>query len=415
MSQPQLVLLYHFFHPDEVISARLFSDLAEHMAARDWRVVAMPAARLYGSEAKLPARQRWNSVDIRRIWRPSLKQSSNIGRVFNALTMLAAWTWRALVSRRAAREVVVIGTDPILSILVAIPWRLFRPRTQIVHWCHDVHPEASIAEGALKPNALLVSALKWTLTKAYRRCDAIVDLGSCMRELLLKYQPIRRTDEPSQTQPIIETITPWALIEPDAVQPPPAMVHAELFGTKQLGCLYSGNLGRAHDFELFLALARATRQHELGFCFAGRGARMQLLKQEISPEDYNVRFAGFADEAQLNARLQAGDVHMVSLQESWTGTVVPSKFFGALAIGRPILFVGSGRCAIAQWIKQFEVGWHLTDASLPAIMAELNALAADSSRRQRLNRHCHSVYQTHFSKAHQLERWYELFSKLLPQ
>lgn len=414
MSQPQLVLLYHFFHPDEVISARLFSDLAEHMARRDWRVVAMPAARLYGSEMRLPAREQWESVDIQRVWRPSLRQASNVGRIINALTMLVAWTWRAIVTRSAAQEVVIIGTDPILSVLVAIPWRLFRPRTRIVHWCHDVHPEASIAEGALGANSLIVRLLRAALTLAYRRCDAIVDLGACMRELLRKYQPRSVPSANTSTTAIIDTITPWALVEPDVVQKPSAAVHEELFGSQTLGCLYSGNLGRAHDFELFLTLARAMRHQDIGFCFAGRGARMQPLKDALVPEDSNIRFAGFAEESQLNQRLQAGDVHMVSLQESWTGTVVPSKFFGALAIGRPILFVGSAQCAIAHWIQQHEVGWHLTADNLPTIVTELNRLAADPAHRETLNLHCQSVYHAHFSKAKQLQRWCELFGRMVP-
>ncbi len=369
----------------------------------------MPAARLYDSQSRLAYRELWGSVEIQRVWRPSLRQASNFGRVLNAVFMLLAWSWRAVVSRRAAREVVVIGTDPILSILVAIPWRLFRPGSRIVHWCHDVHPEAAVAEGTFKEKSWTVRVLKSLLKLAYRRCDAIVDLGSCMRALLLQYQP---TTGPTQSSPVVDTITPWALIEPDTVQKPDASVHQDLFGSSQLGCLYSGNLGRAHQFELFLALARATREDGLGFCFAGRGARLQTLKDALTPGDINVRFAGFAEESQLNARLQAGDVHLVSLQESWTGTVVPSKFFGALAIGRPILFTGSRRCAIAEWIVEYGVGWLLTAENLPEIAADLKRLALDDERRAALNLHCQNVYREHFSKSKQLDRWNELFTKL---
>ncbi len=85
----------------------------------------MPAARLYGSESRLPAGEQWGAVEIQRVWRPSLKQASNIGRIINALTMLLAWTWRAMVTRPAAQEIVVIGTDPILSVLVLFPGDCF--------------------------------------------------------------------------------------------------------------------------------------------------------------------------------------------------------------------------------------------------------------------------------------------------
>ncbi len=92
MSQPQLILLYHFFHPDDVISARLFSEIAQRLAADGWQVTAIPAARWFESNEPLPKREQWQAVDIRRVWRPKLKQSSNLGRVVNALVMLLQWT-----------------------------------------------------------------------------------------------------------------------------------------------------------------------------------------------------------------------------------------------------------------------------------------------------------------------------------
>ncbi len=400
--QKQLILLYHFFHPDEVISARLFSDLAVRMSSEGWNVVAMPAARMYDGDRVLATRERYGDVDIHRIWRPSFKQASNLGRLVNACAMLIAWTWRALVTRRYSSEVMIVGTDPILSILIAVPWRLLRPKCRIIHWCHDVHPEASIAEGTLTERSWIVRALRALLTLAYRRCDRIVDLGDCMRQLLFRYQPNK----------VYDTITPWALVEPDSVSRPSDEIHKELFGTKSLGCLYSGNLGRAHDFELFVKLARQSRPLDIGFCFAGRGAKLRPLKDSLTTADTNIRIAGFADESQLHARLQAGDIHLVSLQDNWTGTVVPSKFFGALAIGRPILFVGSHQCALADWIKNYGLGWHLTEENLESIALDLNAFARDPSRRLAINQHCQQVYQSHFSRMKQLQRWSEVISEL---
>ena len=58
--------------------------------------------------------------------------------------------------------------------------------------------------------------------------------------------------------------------------------------------------------------------------------------------DRNIGFAGFADESRVAARLAAVDVHLVTLRQSCTGAVIPSKFFGALAAGRPVLFAEVG-------------------------------------------------------------------------
>lgn len=400
MQQPQLILLYHFFHPDDVVSARLFSDLAEAMAAQGWKVTAMPAARLCHGDGPLLLREQWHSVTIKRVWRPAFKQSSNLGRILNAATMIAMWSWRALVHRRATTEAVIIGTDPILAILAAIPWRVLRPRTSIIHWCHDLHPQASIAEGAINPNSWTTRALKWALARAYRRCDVIVDLGPCMRALLQADSAL-----PSAPERGFETITPWALSEPAKVVEADADVRRELFGDCRLSCLYSGNLGRAHDYEQFVLLAKLVKDDSISFCFAGRGQRLQQLQDALVGQDHAIRFADFADESELQLRLGAGDIHLVSLCENWTGTVVPSKFFGALAIGRPVLFVGSADCSIARWVTGLGVGWHLHSKNASEVAEQLRVLAAATAARRQLNQHCWDIYQSHFAKAEQLGRW----------
>ena len=102
---------------------------------------------------------------------------------------------------------------------------------------------------------------------------------------------------------------------------------------------------------------------------------------------------------------------MVSLKESWTGTVVPSKFFGALAMGRPVLFAGSAESSIAKWIKLHQVGWHLTSESLSEISAELIALVDRPQVLDEKNRHCWEIYRQYFSREVQLSKWQEVVAR----
>jgi len=500
-----VVLLYHFFHPDDVISARLFSDLAEELVQRGCSVSAMPSVRsCHDGEAAYARREIWNGVEIRRVWRPDWRQGSNKGRVGNTLAMLVGWTWRALWTRRTKHQTVVIGTDPPLSVLVAIPWRLFRPRARIIHWCHDLYPHAAIAEGIVKPNSVFVRGLNALLRFAYARCDVIADLGPCMRDELEKQMRVasgerlqnekraasgesleKREKGPAPPTPLPRvlgrgetamrgesgetalqsnqltqhlTLTPWALVEPECVLEADEGVRRELFGETKLGLLYSGNLGRAHIYRPFVELARRVAGDSIAFCYAGRGPRMDALREELpeemrvasgewrenelqSPslpcvqgrgesrvrgefgegflqskplqpnqltcnEGLRIRFAGFASEEELGKRLGAADVHMVSLAPNWTGAVVPSKFFGALAVGRPVLFAGSRKSAIVRWIEEFNVGWVLDDdASVDRVAVQLREFAADPSRVKAMREHCFEVYRREFSKAVQMEKW----------
>jgi glycosyltransferase involved in cell wall biosynthesis len=300
-----------------------------------------------------------------------------------------------MLAKRRRREAMIVGTDPILSVLVALPWRLLRRRSRIAHWCFDLYPDAAIAEGMVRRDALPVRVLRRLMSAAYRRCDLLVDLGPCMARRLKDYAPM--------VQPC--TLTPWALVEPATPPPPDPAVRGELFGDAPLGLLYSGTFGRAHTYEEFLALARRLRKDGVGFCFGGRGNRADELRQAIVPEDANVRLAGFAPESELEKRLTACDLHLVSLRPEWTGTVVPSKFFGALAAGRGVVFAGSPDSAIARWIEEYQVGWLLTAETVGAVAAELRALAADPGRLEPLRCRCHRVYHEQFSKRRMLDRW----------
>ena len=398
MTRPHATILYHYFHPDDVVSARHLSDLAVGLVERGWDVTAVPCNRGCRDESKsYPRSETWKGVKIERVWRPNFKQASTKGRLLNAAWMIAAWGLRGMLGPRHRREVLIVGTDPILSVLTAISWRFFRRNCKVVHWCFDLYPEAPIAEGMIRERSFPVRILKWCLAVAYRQCDVLVDLGSCMGRLLAKYG--------SKGKPI--TLPPWALVEPKALVEPDSTTRKELFGDAKLGLMYSGNFGRAHSYGEFLELARLLRGESIHICFAGRGNRMDELRSAVKSDDANVSFAGFAPESELEKRLGACDLHFVSLRPEWTGTVVPSKFFGALATGRGVIFAGSPDSAIAEWIRHYRIGWILTSDSLPQVASELRKLAKNPAELQEMRTRCFEVYRNEFSQTHLLNRWDE--------
>ncbi len=235
------------------------------------------------------------------------------------------------------------------------------------------------------------------LKHAYAACDLVADLGSCMRDRLQAYGHRSRK----------VTLVPWALSEPAAVEPGDPQLRAELFGPSPLGLLYSGNFGRAHSSREFLRLARRLRGSGIHFSFGVRGNRVEELREAIQADDNNVTMAGFAPEAALENRLAAADIHLVSLRPEWTGLVVPSKFFGSLAAGRPVLFAGSRESSIARTILKHKVGWVLDQHSEESIVAELKSLAAGtaSANLADLQRHCHQVYHQYFSRRRIMDEW----------
>ncbi len=401
---PRVAVLYHYFHPDDVVSARHFADFCLSLAERGWQVEALPCNRGCREErVSYPLHEEWQSIVIHRVWRPRFRQASTLGRVLNTAWMLMAWSRLGLRSRQETPDVLVVGTDPVFAVLVAPVLKFFRPQLRIAHWAFDLYPESAIAGGMVRGDGLLVRVLHRLLRQAYAACDLVVDLGECMRARLAAYGHSARK----------ATLVPWALAEPPTVASPDPEVRQKLFGDSQLGLLYSGNFGRAHSYAEILELARRLRGQSIHFSFGVRGNKATELRDALRPDDSNVTLAGFAPEAELVQRLTAADIHLASLRPEWTGLVVPSKFFGSLAAGRPVLFAGSRDSAIARWINQFGVGWVLDEHSQEAVAAQLCALKERPEQLTELQDHCHRVYQEHFCRRLVMDQWHQELQALL--
>ncbi|MCD6364963.1 MAG: hypothetical protein J7M14_03725, partial [Planctomycetes bacterium] len=274
-------------------------------------------------------------------------------------------------------------------------WKIARPGTKVVHWCFDMYPEAAIAEGMIKPAGIAARVLKRMLKFAYGACDLIVDIGPCMRRRLRHYSKTVR----------MVTLPPWALVEPSAALVTDKQERHKVFGDTQLAVSYSGNFGRAHSYEMFLKLARRLRGEDIAFAFSLGGNFADEVRRAVSPEDSNIAFVPFAPMERLEQRLGASDIHLVSLKERWTGAVVPSKFFGSLAVGRPVVFVGSADSAPARWIALHKVGWVLSEDTLDSLSEEFKRLSRSPQELRSLQRHCHSVYRENFSRKHVADAW----------
>lgn len=402
-TKPVAFVLYHYFPPDDVVSAVHFGELCSGLVQHGWQVTAYPC--VWGcrdDSVRFPLTDRWQDVSIRRLWRPRFRQASGLGRLLNAIWMIASWCLLAL-HRNSHPDVLLVGTDPVLSILVARFWKLFRPKTKIVHWCFDLYPEAAIADGLLTANGFLARVITSNLRAAYRACSIIVDLGPCMRRLLLEYPSDARR----------ETLVPWALDEPTAPLPPDSPERDHIFGNTQLALFYSGSFGRAHSYSEILDLAGLLEPKNIKVAFSVRGNRESELLAAVHNRRMGIRFVPFATADKLAARMACADVHIVSLRQEWTGIVVPSKFFGALSAGRPILFSGSSDSSITHWIRTHQIGWVLNAGNISQVAVQLLEYAESPAQQKAMQERCFVVYQRNFSKVVQIERWNQILRSLL--
>jgi glycosyltransferase involved in cell wall biosynthesis len=127
----------------------------------------------------------------------------------------------------------------------------------------------------------------------------------------------------------------------------------------QFVVMYSGNHGVVHEYETLVALLRETRSvPELCFCFIGEGAWKKRLMETAETEAWpHIRFLPYQPKSFLQSSLSAADMHLVSLRTDMEGLSIPSKLYGALAAGRPVIFIGPGGSEGATLVREAQCGY----------------------------------------------------------
>lgn len=403
-TRPTVYILYHFFYPDNVAGAEHKKELAQGLVARGWEVTVLTSNRFCHDQKKeiYCLDEQWDQMRIIRVPRKQYNQSSTIGRLRNSFAMQHGWL--RMLKTLPEPEVLILGTDPQFSQFMFPSLRKLMPRAKLALWGFDLYPE--VLEAMESPViALCAKAMRPLVKRVYKPVDLLADIGPCMRERLSDYGPHSRR----------ETLVPWALVELDKPGPPEPRIREDLFGDARLGILYSGTVGQAHVFDKFIQLARRMREFgaPVAFCFAGRGNRYAEIQAMVSPEDTNIRFAGFCPLEELEQRLVAADLHMISLRAGWEGAVVPSKFFGALAAGKPVLYDGAPESDIGIWTNEFDLGIVLTDDNLEGAAQRLIGFAENKEDLLEWQQKVLGTYKERFSRKKALDRWDRVMRSML--
>lgn len=118
---------------------------------------------------------------------------------------------------------------------------------------------------------------------------------------------------------------------------------------------YSGHLGRAHEFKTILMASEHLRSNpRIIFAFIGGRQLRDELKRAVKQRgiEHLFRFFPYQNQASLKYSLGIADVHWISLRPELERLVVPSKFYGVAAAGRPVIAITAKDGEIAQRVEQ---------------------------------------------------------------
>jgi glycosyltransferase involved in cell wall biosynthesis len=367
----RVLFVNRFFHPDHSATSQMLSDLAFYLAERGWMIEVVTSRQRYDdARAKLPARETVRGVSVRRVWSTRFGRGFLPGRAIDYATFYIS-AFFALLRRAGRGSTIVALTDPPLISVVAALAAMLRG-ARLVNWTQDLFPEVAEALG-MRALRVLRGARDWSL----RRAHANVALGEKMAARLPKAVAIHN----------------WA----DAALHPVEIPHDRFV----VG--YSGNLGRAHDAQTMLGAIRMLKDDaRIELVITGGGAQLEAIRAERLP---NVRFAGYAPRETLSESLSSADAHLVTLRPELEGLIVPSKFYGVLAVARPVLFVGAPDGELARIIRTHDCGFIIEPGHSDALAAHIRALAGDRDRARAMGLRGRALYEEKFAPRMALAAW----------
>lgn len=307
----RLLCLNQFVPPDPAPTSLLLAELGAGLARHGWEVGFVGGGGTY-----------------------RVGKSRGFSRWLGELRCHLGLVWRAIWMQKPA--VVLCMTDPPgLPFTAALIARLHGAK--LVHWAMDVYPEVAAALGEVRRESLVYRAVNAMVKASCRRCDLIACLDEDMAVLMgLKHDPR------------LMLCPPWPprnLSLPDVFPAP---------SPQRIRWLYSGNLGRAHEFETLLQAQRLLEDADMpvDLVFQGGGTmRIEAVERSRELGLRHCHWEDYAPEQQFISSLMEAHVLVASQKPETRGMVWPSKLALMRQLPRPIVWVGAVDGAIADMLR----------------------------------------------------------------
>jgi colanic acid biosynthesis glycosyl transferase WcaI len=366
----KILVLNLYYPPDTSATAKMAAAFVEPLAAKH-DVTLICGRPSYDPTERRPRRlsqtERLGGVTVVRVGSTDYPRTQMARRVLNYLSYVALSVPRALLVRS---DVVLAMTDPPFEGIVGAFVAMLK-RKPLVYNIRDLYPDMALGGSIVAPG-LLARVWEKLHRWALRRATRVIVLGEDMKDrIIAKGVDAKR----------VAIVRDGAESAPDSAAPPE--IDEEVMDAIRSGfrfvLLHAGNLGFYGAWETLLAAARELEGDGVGLVFVGDGAQRARLEMAAAGST-NVRFLPFFPADKIASVLAAGDVHVVTIKRGLEGVVVPSKMYGILAAGKPIVAVALGQTDAASLGVRDGFGV-VADPEQPAeLVALVRALLADPGR-----------------------------------
>lgn len=398
----KILLLNLYYPPDTSATAKMAQTVVDAICVHH-RVTVLCGRPSYDPTERSPwclyQTENAGLVRIIRAGSTAFPRLNMKKRLMNYLTYVCVSVPRSLFVNCDA---VLAMTDPPFQGIVGAFVAMLK-RKPYAYNTRDLYPDMAVGGDIVQPGLL---ARLWERMHrwALRRAKCVIVLGEDMGARI-----IAKGVEPSRVAVIRDGVE---LPKPaQALSPPDLEIVRAIRGSFSFALLHAGNLGFYGAWNTLITAARKLANDGVGLVFVGGGAlRAQL--EIVAAGAENIRFLDYFPSNKIPSVLAAADAHIVTIKRGLEGVVVPSKMYGILAAGKPIVAVAPKETDVVSiGVKQgFAVA---ADPDKPAELVNvIRALVADVKKLRAMGEAARNAAPS-YDRAGELKKYLEVFDRIM--
>jgi colanic acid biosynthesis glycosyl transferase WcaI len=397
----RILLLNLYYPPDTSATAKMAHSVAEALSISNEVTVfcgrpsydptERRAWRLYQTEIAGRVRIiRAGSTDFPRL---DMKK-----RMANYLSYVALTIPRALL---IPCDAIVAMTDPPFQGIIGAIVALLKGKPYVYN-VRDMYPDMAVGGSIVEPGRLAriwEKLHRWAL----RRATRVIVLGEDMRARIVAkgVDPARALIVRDGTE-ILPAGTPLPAADPEVIR--------AIRGGFSFVLVHAGNLGFYGAWNTLVTAARSLANEGVGLVFVGDGAQRAQIEAAAAGAS-NIRFLDFFPANKIPSVLAAADAHVITVKRGLEGVVVPSKMYGILAAGKPIVAVAPKETdAVSLGISRgFAVA---ADPDRPAeVVSAVRGLTSDPTKLKAMGEAARAAARD-YDRVKELQKFVEIIDQL---
>lgn len=334
-----LLVYAHYFYPDVASTGQLLTEVCESLTD-DFNVTVICVVPSYTGKIKDEYKnnrfyyENYKGMNLIRVRVPEFNKGSKFSRIKN----IVVYFLNSILATFKVKNVDVIFTISQPPVLGGMLGRIGKSikKCKFIYNIQDFNPEQVEAVGYFK-NKFILNVAKGLDNGNIKKADKILLVGTDQFETLEN-----RKRKFKEKGILINNWTDDKNIYPLEENSKDILDLKRKYKLDdKFIIMYSGNLGLYYDLENIIKIAKNFQEYkDLAFVFAGEGAikiKLENYKKKNNLE--NVYFLPYQPKDKLNISLNMADIHFVVNSKGIKGVSVPSKLYGVMAAGKPVLGV----------------------------------------------------------------------------